>query len=115
MATVINEENIASVTNTNILDDNVTDLKEIQENQNNNSSSNKRYFDLLPDEDREDHTSFTALEEALDNPRIHNIAITGSYGAGKSSIIKSFIKSKQIKNKCIEISLASFTCKKNEN
>lgn len=115
MATVINEENIAPVTNTNILDDNVTDLKEIQENQNNNSSSNKRYFDLLPDEDREDHTSFTALEEALDNPRIHNIAITGSYGAGKSSIIKSFIKSKQIKNKCIEISLASFTCKKNEN
>ena len=115
MATVINEENIAPVINTNILDDNVTDLKEIQENQNNNSSSNKRYFDLLPDEDREDHTSFTALEEALDNSRIHNIAITGSYGAGKSSIIKSFIKSKQIKNKCIEISLASFTCKKNEN
>ena len=115
MATVTNEENIASVTNTNTLDDTVTDLKEMQENQKNNSSSNKRYFDLLPDEDRADHTSFTALEEALDNPRIHNIAITGSYGAGKSSIIKSFIKSKHIENKCIEISLASFTCKKNDN
>ena len=112
MANVMNEENIKSVTNTNTLDGTVNDL---EENQNNNSSSNKRYFDLLPDEDRADHTSFTALEEALDNPRIHNIAITGSYGAGKSSIIKSFIKSKHIENKCIEISLASFTCKKNDN
>lgn len=112
MANVMNEENIKSVTNTNSLDGTVNDL---EENQNNNASSNKRYFDLLPDEDRADHTSFTALEEALDNPRIHNIAITGSYGAGKSSIIKSFIKSKHIENKCIEISLASFTCKKNDN
>ena len=33
MATVTNEENIASVTNTNTLDDTVTDLKEMQENQ----------------------------------------------------------------------------------
>lgn len=115
MDKVNNEENMTSITKTNTLDYTVTDLKEMVENQDSNLSSNKRYFDLLPDEDGSDHTSFTALEEALDNPRIHNIAITGSYGAGKSSIIKSFIKSNHIENKCIEISLASFTCKKNNN
>lgn len=115
MDKVNNEENMTSITKTNTLDYTVTDLKEMVENQNRNLSSNKRYFDLLPDEDGSDYTSFTALEEALDNPRIHNIAITGSYGAGKSSIIKSFIKSNHVENKCIEISLASFNCKKNNN
>lgn len=115
MSTEMKEEKRTSITDTNNSGITATELNVTQENENNTPSFNKRYFDLLPDEDREDHTSFTALEEALDNPRIHNIAITGSYGAGKSSIIKSFIKSKHIENKCIEISLASFTCKKNDN
>ena len=33
---------------------------------------------------------FNLLKEVLCNPRIRNIAVTGTYGIGKSSIIKSF-------------------------
>lgn len=36
-----------------------------------------------------------ALNEALEDPEIQNIALTGSYGAGKSSILKDFASSKQ--------------------
>ena len=52
-------------------------------------------FPLSPDpelEDSEQQTSvyFKHLNAAFDEPRIGNIAITGCYGVGKSSIIRSF-------------------------
>ncbi|WDF61653.1 hypothetical protein PQ462_09740 [Flavobacterium sp. KACC 22758] len=50
---------------------------------------------------------FIALKEALENDDIKNIALTGTYGSGKSSIIKTFQKnySEYI---YLNISLASF-------
>ena len=112
MSILINKKKKEPSSNLKVADNTITNFSD--ENQNQTSQNEKRYFDLLPDENEKDNTSFFALAEALDNPRIHNIAITGSYGAGKSTIIKSFIKSNHLEKKCIEISLASFACKKNE-
>ena len=49
----------------------------------------------------------TAIKNAIDEPNITNIAITGAYGSGKSTTIKTF----QYLNpdyKYLNISLASF-------
>jgi len=48
----------------------------------------------------------TALAEATDSPRVMNIALTGPYGSGKSSIIKSFLK--VYRPPALQISLAAF-------
>ena len=47
-----------------------------------------------------------ALIEATNNPRVMNIALTGPYGSGKSSIIKSFLR--VYKRQVLQISLAAF-------
>lgn len=47
------------------------------------------------------------LSWGINNKDVKNIAITGSYGTGKSSIIKSFIKNKKLKN-TLSISFANF-------
>jgi hypothetical protein len=52
-------------------------------------------------------TYFQALDFAFQEDSIRNIAITGHYGSGKSSIIKSYFNIKPHIKKC-EISLASF-------
>ena len=66
-----------------------------------------RYVDLAPT-DQADSTGVysAALTEATKNPRVRNIAITGPYGSGKSSIIKSFLKT--YKRDVLQISLAAF-------
>ena len=63
----------------------------------------------------EESKSFSeALNYALGNEEIHNIAITGFYGSGKSSLISSFIKRQEnFDKKFLQISLASFTLEKN--
>lgn len=38
------------------------------------------------------HRAVDALAKALENDDIHNIAITGTYGSGKSSVIETYIK-----------------------
>ena len=38
------------------------------------------------------HRAVEALAKALENDDIHNIAITGTYGSGKSSVIETYIK-----------------------
>lgn len=48
------------------------------------------------------------LEWGINNNEVRNIAITGSYGSGKSSIIKSFIKNKKLEEKSLSISFANF-------
>lgn len=50
---------------------------------------------------------FTALRYALSRNDVKNIAITGPYGAGKSTVIYSYLQ-KQYKGKFINVSLASF-------
>ncbi|MEL7698353.1 MULTISPECIES: hypothetical protein [Pantoea] len=50
---------------------------------------------------------FTALRYAISRKDVKNIAITGPYGAGKSTVIYSYLQ-KQYKGKFINVSLASF-------
>ena len=49
------------------------------------------------------------ISQALATKDINNIAITGNYGSGKSTIIKTFQHLNQNKYKYLNISLASFT------
>ena len=50
---------------------------------------------------------FNALDWALEQDDIHNIAITGPYGSGKSSVINSYFK-RHTDKKFVNISLAAF-------
>jgi len=66
------------------------------------------YEDLAPiDSADETNTYVQALNWALKNKKVTNIALTGPYGSGKSSIIKTF-ENKQREYKCLNISLATF-------
>ena len=55
-----------------------------------------------------------ALQEALQNPDIKNIAVTGPYGSGKSSVIRTFFDryNVELKLKHLTITLATFTPEK---
>ena len=66
-----------------------------------------RFVDLAPT-DKADPVGVysSALIEATENPRVMNIALTGPYGSGKSSIIKSFLK--LYRRPVLQISLAAF-------
>jgi len=74
-----------------------------------NKNECNKYEMLLPndDSDKDNHYS-DALAEALNNPLVHNIAITGPYGSGKSSFLKSFMKKYSDWN-YLNISLATFS------
>ena len=47
---------------------------------------------LAPIDTIDDKTIFDALDYALSQNNVHNIALTGNYGSGKSSILESYIK-----------------------
>lgn len=49
-----------------------------------------------------------ALQEALQNPDIKNVAVTGPYGSGKSSVIRTFFDRHNGEYKHITITLANF-------
>lgn len=49
-----------------------------------------------------------ALNFAINDPDVYNIGLTGPYGSGKSSIIKTFVKRYSSK-RVLEISLAAFS------
>lgn len=66
-----------------------------------------RYVDLAPTDEADPSGVYSAaLTEATSNPRVMNIALTGPYGSGKSSIIKSFLKG--YSRPVLQISLAAF-------
>ncbi len=70
-------------------------------------SSQKKYADLAPIENADPDGCYTeALNYAVSNDRVRNIAITGPYGSGKSSVIKTFQKNS--KYKFLTLSLATF-------
>ncbi|EHQ25944.1 YobI family P-loop NTPase [Mucilaginibacter paludis] len=70
---------------------------------------NPRCFDDLTPIDNADEQSvyLDALQWALTNPKIKNIALSGPYGSGKSSIVKTFEK-KNPGYHYLNISLAAF-------
>lgn len=71
-------------------------------------SEKSEYKDFTPEKEIENGEEYlNALEWALRNPDIKNIALSGPYGSGKSSIIQSYIK-KHPSVKALNISLATF-------
>lgn len=70
---------------------------------------------LTPNDNREDINSYKKyLDEALKNEKIKNIALSGNYGSGKSSILLSYFKNSEYEKKKMQISLATFKSKKSE-
>lgn len=73
-----------------------------------NDSTVTEYEDLAPTDHIEKPEKYIqALDWALHNDKIHNIALTGPYGSGKSSIIKTY-KKERTHHHYLNISLASF-------
>lgn len=76
------------------------------------------YKDFTPEKEIKNGEEYlNALEWALRNPDIKNIALSGPYGSGKSSIIQSYMR-KHPSVKALNISLATFNvenCQDNEN
>ena len=83
--------------------------KKINELEKESSNSKIKNFDSLTpiDNASDKEIYFKALKEALFNDDVKNIALTGTYGSGKSSIIKTFQKRNEEYN-YLNISLASF-------
>jgi hypothetical protein len=70
-------------------------------------SAGSKFIDLAPtDEADKEGVYAEALSYATNNERVFNIALTGPYGSGKSSIIKSFLK--RYPRPALNISLAAF-------
>ena len=70
---------------------------------------------LTPTDEAKDCESYMdALSWALSQNKIHNIAISGPYGSGKSSVIRTFLSSRGQcpKYKHLTISLATFNAQK---
>lgn len=72
------------------------------------NSKYRVYEDMAPQSDIENaDVYFDALSWALKNKKIKNVALTGPYGSGKSSVIKSYLKMHP-RIKSLNISLATF-------
>ena len=78
-------------------------------------SETSEYKDFTPEKNIENGIEYlNALEWALRNPDIKNIALSGPYGSGKSSIIQSYMK-KHPSVKSLNISLATFDVDNSQN
>ena len=72
------------------------------------SDSNRYYESLTPKNNIENGQEYmAALDWALSKPDVHNIAISGPYGSGKSSVIESYLNQRS-RLKVLRISLAAF-------
>lgn len=72
-------------------------------------ASTSRFVDLAPTAEADNaNIYFEALEYAINRHDVLNIALTGPYGSGKSSVIKSFLI-KHPSLRALQLSLASFS------
>lgn len=79
----------------------------ILEREKQKSDKQSKYVDLAPTDDADKSGVYAeAIRYATNNPKVLNIALTGPYGSGKSSIIQSFLK--KYKKPSLLISLAAF-------
>lgn len=80
------------------------------------SSSASVYDTLAPKSINDDNLQeyFEALKFALSKKDVRNIAITGNYGAGKSTVVSSFMKY-HCPEQYINVSLAGFEMAEKEN
>ncbi len=66
-----------------------------------------KFVDLAPTDEADKTGIYSeAIQFAMNNSRVSNIALTGPYGSGKSSIIQSFLKNYH--RPALHISLATF-------
>lgn len=71
------------------------------------SAEGTEFVSLAPTDEADSEEIYSkALKWATGQPDVFNIALTGPYGSGKSSIIKSFLK--RYPRKALSISLAAF-------
>ncbi|WP_434734522.1 ATP-binding protein (plasmid) [Rhizobium sp. YTUHZ044] len=71
------------------------------------SEKPSKYVDLAPTDQADEHGIYSdALMEAATSANVSNIALTGPYGSGKSSIIKAFRR--KYRKPVLQISLAAF-------
>lgn len=67
------------------------------------------YRDLTPIDSIENGDEYIkALNWAFQNKKVRNIALTGPYGSGKSSIIETFLHKYTIRGSALKISMATF-------
>ncbi|WP_110877665.1 hypothetical protein [Franconibacter helveticus] len=74
-----------------------------------------KYTSLTPKKikDTEGNTYFKALRYALSQKDVRNIAVTGAYGAGKSTVLHSYMSTYE-EERFISVSLAGFDMQGNE-
>lgn len=71
------------------------------------ATTQSKFVNLAPtDQADKDGVYSEALDFATTDPKVTNIALTGPYGSGKSSIIQSFLK--KYRRPTLHISLAAF-------
>ena len=71
-----------------------------------------QYHALTPESDIQNGQEYmAALDWALEQEDIRNIAISGPYGSGKSSVINTYFKTRE-NNTVLPISLAAFNLEK---
>lgn len=71
-------------------------------------------YEILTPNNMVENKAEDALKFALENEQVKNIAITGQYSSGKSSVIQSYFSKYINKKDYLNISLATFEKKKNE-
>lgn len=77
------------------------------ERSNHSEIEQSKFVDLAPTDEADKEGIYTeAILFATNNTKVSNIALTGPYGSGKSSIIQSFLK--KYRRPALQISLASF-------
>ncbi len=77
------------------------------ESKDSSSDMQSKFVDLAPTDEADKAGVYSeAIRFATNNAKVTNIALTGPYGSGKSSIIQSFLKT--YRRPALHISLASF-------
>jgi ABC-type molybdenum transport system ATPase subunit/photorepair protein PhrA len=71
----------------------------------NNADDLEDFSPVILEKDDDKHS--TTIKYAIDNPNIQNLALTGPYGSGKSSILKTF-ENNYLQYNYLNISLATF-------
>lgn len=73
------------------------------------TNKNIKFHSLAPTDNAENSDIYlSALDWAIKEPNINNIAVTGNYGSGKSSILNTYQKKSKRKERFLNISLATF-------
>lgn len=78
----------------------------MMDNEHNDRNTPIKLEPLTPQYQEEEHEVYvSALLDAIEDKNVHNIALSGGYGIGKSSILRQFAS--LLKGRCIEVSLST--------